>query len=167
MKKELFILALLFVLFKTEAQHSVLSVADSISNTGNYQKALKTMLDVDNPDAQILKKIADTYQKVGNHSKAIEFYNKVYTMKPSDKVQEEIGKSYQFLGNADKAIEIYETVLMTSPDNLLLKYRLAKLYMNEHKVKKAVKLFKELIQQDPTNPKSTFTLSRSDTFLPL
>ncbi len=152
MKKELFILALLFVLFKTEAQPSVLSVADSISNTGNYQKALKTMLDVDNPDAQILKKIADTYQKVGNHSKAIEFYNKVYTMKPSDKVQEEIGKSYQFLGNADKAIEIYETVLMTSPDNLLLKYRLAKLYMNEHKVKKAVKLFKELIQQDPTNP---------------
>lgn len=152
MKKNFLIIALLLIFFNSEAQSSVLRVSDSISNTGNYQKALKTLLDVENPDAQILKKIADTYQKVGNHSQAIAFYNKAYTITPSEKVQEAIGKSYQFLGNADKAIEMYTIVLTISPDNLLLKYTLAKLYMGEHKVKDAVLLFKELIEQDPTNP---------------
>ena len=152
MKQHLLVILILLLTLKTEAQPSVLSVADSISTTGNYQKTLKMLLAIENPDVPILNKIAETYQKVGNQSQAIAYYTKVYTMKPSDKVQEKIGKSYQFLGNTDKAIEIYEAVLSTSPDNLLLKYTLAKLYMSEQKVKKAVQLFKELIQQDPTNP---------------
>jgi tetratricopeptide (TPR) repeat protein len=152
MKKEFLILALLFALFKAEAQSAVLKVSDSISTTGNYQKVLNKLLNTKEPSAQILKKIADTYQKVGNHSQAIAFYTKAYTRKPSDKVQQAIGKSYQLVGNPDKAIEMYTTVLITSPNNLLLKYTLAKLYMSERKVKEAVVLFKELIEQDPTNP---------------
>ncbi len=152
MKKNLFIIIFLCILFKTEAQPSVLRVSDSISNTGNYQKALQQLLSVEKEDFRVFRQIADIYQKVGNHSKAIEFYTKAYEMKPSTKIQEKIGRSYQFLGNSDKAIEIYEAILIANPNNLLLKYTLAKLYMNESKVKKAVDLFKELIQQDSTNP---------------
>jgi len=152
MKKQLLIILCVLALVKTEAQTSVLKIADSILNTGDYQLALVTLKKIENPSSPILEKIASVYQKVGNHSEAIAFYKKAYELNPSDKIKERLGVSYQFRGNVPKTIALYTEVLEANPNNLLLKYTLAKLYMGERKVRKAIKLFTELSKQDPKNP---------------
>ncbi len=152
MKKQLLSVICVLALFKIEAQNPMLKIADSILNTGDYQLALIKLQEVENPSSSILERIASTYQKVGNHSKAISYYNKAYTLNPSDKIKERLGVSYQFMGNVPKTIALYQEVLEENPNNLLLKYTLAKLYMGERQVKKAIHLFAELSGQDPKNP---------------
>ena len=158
MKKHLIFIGLLLIIFKTEAQTSVLNIADSILQTGNYQLALAELENVKEPSFEILEKMASIYQKTGNNTKAIEFYSKTFQLQPSDKVKEQLGKSYQFSGNSDQAIKIYNEVLQTNPDNLLLIYNLAKLYMSEKKVKKGIELFKELSKKDTLNPNYQYQL---------
>ncbi len=144
MKKQFLFCICALTLFKVEAQSSILKVADSIMNTGDYQLTLKTLKGVKDPSSIVLEKIASVYQKVGNHSEAIAFYNKAYKSKPSDRIKERLGVSYQFMGNVSKTIALYQEVLEANPNNLVLKYTLAKLYMSERKVKSAIKLFTEL-----------------------
>ena len=158
MRKSLLLTILLLITFKTEAQTSVLNIVDSILQTGNYQAALIQLKKVDNPPFEIYEKIASIYQKTGNNSKAIEFYDKAFVLNPTDKIKEQLGKSYQFLGNSDKAIEVYTEVLQTNPDNLLLIYNLAKLYMSERKVNKGIELLKELSKRDTLNPNYQYQL---------
>jgi tetratricopeptide (TPR) repeat protein len=158
MKKNLIFILLLLLTFKTEAQISILKVADSILETGNYQTALAELEKVKEPSFEILEKIAGIYQKTGNNSKAIEYYDKAFLIKPTDKIKEQLGKSYQSTGNPDKAIQLYNEVLQANPDNLLLKYNLAKLYMSEKKVKKAIELFNELSKKDSLNPNYQYQL---------
>lgn len=158
MKINLLIIGLGLLFFKTEAQTSILKVTDSILQTGNYQAALLVLEKVKNPDHKILEKIASIYGSVGNNSKAIEFYSMAFEMNPSDKVKEQLGKSHQFIGNSDRAIELFEEVLNNNSENLLLKYNLAKLYISERKVNKAIDLFKELSEKDSLNPNYPYQL---------
>ncbi len=158
MKKNLLFILLLLLTFKTEAQNLVLKTVDSILETGNYQTALAELEKINEPSSEMLEKIASIYQKVGNNSKAIEYYDKAFVIKPTDKIKEQLGKSYQSIGNPDKTIELYNEVLQTNPNNLLLKYNLAKLYMSERKVKKAIELFNELSNKDSLNPNYPYQL---------
>lgn len=158
MKKNLLFFILLLLIFKIEAQTSILKVADSILETGNYQAALTELERAKEPSFEMLEKIANIYQKAGNNSKAIEYYDKAFVIKPTDKIKEQLGKSYQSTGNPDKAIQLYNEVLQTNPDNLLLKYNLAKLYMSEKKVEKAIELFNELSKKDSLNPNYQYQL---------
>lgn len=158
MKKNLLLIILLLLTFKTEGQNSVLKIADSILETGNYQTALAELEKVKEPSFEMLEKIASIYQKTGNNSRAIEYYDKAFTLKPTNKIKEQLGKSYQFTGNPDKAVQLYNEVLQMNPDNLFLKYNLAKLYMSEKKVEKAIELFNELSEKDTLNPNYQYQL---------
>ena len=126
--------------------------------TGNYKLALIALEKDKNPNTEELEKIAGIYHKVSNHSKAIEYYKKIYVLQPSDKIKEQIGRSYQFSGNADKAIELYNEILKENPNNLLLKYTLAKLYISERKIERGIKLLEELGEEDKANPNYFYQL---------
>lgn len=158
MKNKLLLLALLLFIFKTDAQTSVLIIAEEYLEKGDYQLALKELKTKENPSAEILYKIADIYQKTGNYANAIRYYNKVYTLKPSDKVKEQLGKCFQYVGNSKKAMELQSEVLKANPDNLLLQYNLAKLYAANRKTSNAIDLLKDLVKKDATNPNYHYEL---------
>jgi len=158
MKRKILIILYMLLIVKTEAQTSVLKVVDSILETGNYKLALTELENVKNPTSEIFEKAANIYQKVGDHSKAIEFYDRAFTLNPANKIKEQLGKSYQSTGNPDKAIQIYHEVLQTNPDNLLLTYTLAKLYVSEKKVTRGIELFEELSKNDSLNPNYPYQL---------
>lgn len=158
MIKKLIYSLFLLLIFKTEAQTSVLKVADSLLQTGNYKAALVALEKQKNPSFAELQKTGSIYKTVGSYTKAVESYQKAYAKKPSEKVKEEIGRCFQALGNAEKAINIYKEVLEANPNNLLLKYHLAKLYMGNRQSKKAKALIEELIQKDPENPNYHYQL---------
>ena len=158
MKKKIIIIILLIATFKTEAQTSVLKVADSLLSIGNYQSALVKLKSIKSPSLKVLTKTAGIYQGVGDYTNAIVFYKQAYNLSPSDKIKEKIGRSYQASGNSSKAIELYEEVLKAKPENRLLKYELAKLYSNHLKVNKAIDLFSELSKKDTLNPNYQYQL---------
>lgn|GEM_PF-1441690 len=144
--------------YNTEAQTSVLSVADTLMTKGDYKNALRVLHEVENPPHQIIHKIATIYHQSGNYSKAISFYDMSYAQQPSDLTKEQIGKCYLALGNQLKAITLFEEVVAAHPENLNLRASLAKLYLAERKSKKAIELFKALEEADPDNPNYSFQL---------
>lgn len=146
--------------FKTDAQSSVLDVAEASLEQGNYQSALKTLLNEEKKTVEVLLKIAEIYKKTGNYTNAIKFYNIVYALKPSDKVKEQLGKCYQYAGNSKKAIALQSEVLKANPDNLLLQYNLAKLYAATRNSNKAIDLFNDLVKKDSLNPNYFYELGR-------
>lgn len=158
MLKRLVLILLVLFVFKTEAQSSVLKIADSLLQTGDYKTALEKLTVQKKPSFAVLKKTASIYQKIGSYAKAIQFYDKAYAIKASDKVKEETGRCYQALGNTEKAITLYKEVLKENPKNLLLKYQLAKLYLNSRRVTASEQLFNELIVEDASNPNYYYQL---------
>ena len=159
-KTSLTLFIILFLIFKTEAQTSVLSVADSLMQTGNYQLALKK-LEKENPQTfEVLVKQGEIYQKTGSYSKAIVRYNSALAKKESIRVKQALGKSYLLSGNANQAITIYEEVLKKDSLNLLLKYDLAKLYTKEYRKNDATPLLKALIKADSLNSGYYYNLGK-------
>ena len=123
MKKNVLLsLFILLYIIKTDAQTSVLTIADESLEKGNYQLALKQLKAEEKPSVAVLHKIADIYRKTGNYANAIHYYNEAYALKPSDKIKEQLGKCYQYNGNTKKAIQLQSEVLKANPDNLLLQY---------------------------------------------
>ncbi|RPD97720.1 tetratricopeptide repeat protein [Aureibaculum marinum] len=154
------IAVLLFIVFivKIDAQTSVLTVADTSLETGNYQLALKQLKADENPSEEVLFKIASIYQKTGNYANAIKYYDRAYAMNPSDKIKEQLGKCYQYAGNTKKAMQLQSEVLKDNPDNLFLQYNLAKLYAANRKTTEAIVLLKGLIAKDSENPNYHYEL---------
>lgn len=75
MKKLLFIV-FLGSLFKAEAQPSVLVIADSLYQSGNYSKAIGYYQKM-GASVQTKLKIAKAYNHIGNYDKAIDVYEAV------------------------------------------------------------------------------------------
>ncbi|MET2985986.1 tetratricopeptide repeat protein [Aureibaculum conchae] len=161
MRKKLVLLLFIICIAKTDAQTSVLVIADEYLEKGDYQVALQKLKAEENPTAEVLQKIADIYRKTGNYANAIDYYNKVYNLKPSDKIKEQLGKCYQYTGNTVKAIKLQSEVLKANPDNLLLQYNLAKLYAANRKTAKAIDLLNGLVEKDSTNPNYHYELGEA------
>ena len=76
-----FIIILILVSIKTEAQTSVLNVADSLYDTGNYSKAIERYKTYDNPSL-VFEKIAKSYMALGNYDEALSNYSKALEAHP-------------------------------------------------------------------------------------
>ena len=159
-KAHLTLFIILLLVFKTEAQTSVLSVADSLYQSGDYKRALKELEKVKPPTFQSLIKQGEIHQKTSNYSKAIELYSKALTKKESLKVKQALGKSYLAQGNANQTIKIYEEILSKDSTNLILKFDLAKLYTKEYRKSDAIPLLESLIQADSLNPGYYYELGK-------
>ncbi|MEN8187465.1 MAG: tetratricopeptide repeat protein, partial [Bacteroidota bacterium] len=159
-KTALILLFTILYINKTEAQTSVLSVADSLLQSGNYIAAIEKLDSYYPQTFETLVKQGYIFQITGNYSKSISSYNEALSKGESVKVTQSLGKSYQLQGNANKAIELYEEVLEKDSTNLILKYNLAKIYTKERKSKDAIKLLNELIKADSLNPNYHYSLGK-------
>lgn len=159
-KNTISLFIILFLIFKTEAQTSVLSVADSLMQNGNYIEALKRLNNTKPQTFEILVKQGNIYQNIGNHSNAVKKYHSALAKKKSNRVKQALGKSYLLQGNVNRAITIYEEVLTKDSLNLLLKYNLAKLYTKEFRKNDAIPLLNELIKTDSLNPEYYYNLGK-------
>ncbi|EGV44584.1 tetratricopeptide repeat protein [Bizionia argentinensis JUB59] len=71
----LIVLVVILAFFKTEAQPSVLNIADSLYVNGNFSEAIKTYKLYGDMD-DISSKLARSYQAIGNYDKALDHYQK-------------------------------------------------------------------------------------------
>lgn len=73
----------MLVVLKTEAQTSVLGVADSLYAVGNYSKAIESYNTHNNP-AEVFERIAKSYVALGNYDEALSYYAKALKAHPEN-----------------------------------------------------------------------------------
>lgn len=93
--------------------------------------------------------VADSLYNYGKYTQAIKYYKK---LKNSTKKNESIAKSYLALGNLEQAIINYQEILKASPNDVLIKFQLAKLLAKNKKNNASQKLLFQLIKFDSLNP---------------
>ena len=82
----------------------------------------------ENNSAQFIKR-AFEYKAAGNFKQAIDHLLKALEIEPENsEVLAEIAGLYVELSNPDKAIRYYEQALLYDPDNISVKFKLARVY---------------------------------------
>jgi len=107
-----FILILLItVIFKTEAQTSVLNIADSLFIYGKYSKAIAQYKAYNNP-SRVYHKIAKAYIAIGNYDEALINYEKGVEANPENTLLKyDYGKFLYRTKNFKKASEVFNNLV--------------------------------------------------------
>lgn len=97
---------------------------------------------------QYVKK-AFEYKAAGNFKQAIEMLYKALELdSESSEILAEIAGLYLELCNTDKAIRYYEQALLFAPDNVSIKFKLARVYKQINLVSKSLPLLRSICEQD-------------------
>ncbi len=94
-------------------------------------------------------KRAFEYKAAGNFKQAIENLYKALELEPeSSEILAEIAGLYLELSNTDKAIRYYEQALLFDPDNVSVKFKLARVYKQTNLITKALPLLRSICEKD-------------------
>jgi len=113
--------------------------------------SLEKAAEVDAQNAQIMIKLADVYQKTGQHDKAAETYTKLTEMDPEDAKYyfNTIVKMYDDAGMQDKAIEATKKMIELNPQDADAVYNLGYMYVKSKNYDEAIEAFKKAIEIRP------------------
>jgi len=100
---------------------------------------------------------ADSLFKLGDYSKAIELYKDSAEAAVN---YSKIAQCYQALGNYNEAVSYYELAVSQHQEDLILKYRYAKLLSALKHYERSKGLFEELISKDSLNPNFHFEMGK-------
>lgn len=159
-----FILFLLItVIFKTEAQTSVLNVADSLYTTGNYSKAIEhyKTYDVQN---DVFYKIAKAYNALGNYDEALSNFKQAVKASPDDVlIKYDYAKLLYRTKNYNESSEVFNMLIDTDSLNPNYHYELGLVYERK-KDSTAKRLsrasFNKAFQLDNTHQKAIFKIAK-------
>jgi len=162
MAKYIFII-LVFITFKTEAQPSVLNVADSLYAVGNYSKSIQ-IYKQHQPEEITFKKIAQAYNALGNYDQAIFYYDKALK---SDHTNALLKYNYARLLSKTKkrqqAYSLFKELLETDNSNPNFHYELG-LILEKAKDSiskvEAQKRFYNTYKLDKTHQKAIFKIAK-------
>ena len=156
--KKLYILLLVCMSVKVEAQTSTFSHAESLLEKGRYRLALAKLKSIDTLQEVSNYKIGSIYTSIDDFKSAITYYTKSLEFKESFKVQLALAKAYYRVKKYKKAITIYEALLEKDTENLIIQFQLGKLYMATNALKKASQTFTMLSKKDANNPNYHYQL---------
>lgn len=135
-------------------------------NNSDYENAIKEYAKIQPPTSDSMLGIASSYQNLGNNQKALEFYQKAFSLKPTDSdiayyigaiyaeqenwsaAEEFIKKSLQLNKNNEKAKMYLETILAQNNANML--NNAIELY-DAGKYNESLTALNKLIVSDPMN----------------
>jgi len=158
---KLIFIALVFITFKTEAQSSVLSVADSLYAVGNYSKSIQVYKQ-HQPEEITFEKIAQAYNALGNYDQAIFYYDRALK---SDLTNALLKYNYAKLltktKKHQKASYLLNELLETDNSNPNYHYELGLvLEQTKDTLKKAHEQFLNTYKLDQTHQKAIFKIAK-------
>ncbi|MFD1161016.1 MULTISPECIES: tetratricopeptide repeat protein [Hwangdonia] len=149
----------LLLVFKTEAQTSVLNIADSLFAHGNYSKAIAQYKVYDNPP-EVYHKIAKAYIAIGNYDEALINYEKGVETNPKNTLLKyDFGKFLYRTENFKRAAEIFNKLVYTDYKNPNFHYELG-LSLEQLKDSTAQNRFFSAFQLDSTHQKAIYKIAR-------
>jgi len=155
------VFALLFVItmFKTEAQSSVLTIADSLYLNGNYSKAISTYKSYENQD-EVYDKIAKSYVAIGNYESALNYYKLTIESNPEDALAKyEYAKLLSKTKKFEASIEVFNELMNIDYRNPNYHYEMG-LALEKIKDSTALNRFRTAYDLDETHQKSIFKIAK-------
>ncbi|NVK52958.1 MAG: tetratricopeptide repeat protein [Flavobacteriaceae bacterium] len=156
--RNIYMLLLVCISLKVEAQTSTFSYVDSLLESGRYKQALTKLKQVDTLHYIVNYKIGNIYVSIDDYVNASLYYKKSLLYKDSKRVQKALAIAYNKTKQYKKAIQIYEQLSKLDSEDLLIQYRLGKLYFITNNLANASKVFSELTKRDPENPNYYYQL---------
>ncbi|RKE98468.1 tetratricopeptide repeat protein [Ichthyenterobacterium magnum] len=158
MRKFLFVVILL-VIFKTEAQTSVLNFADSLYVNGNFSKAIEHYKTYDN-QSEVYDKIAKAYVAIGNYDLALQNYEAAINANADDMlVKYEYAKLLSKTKKFKAASKTFKTLIKTDSLNPNYHYELG-LVLEKQKDSTALSYYKTAFNLDQEHQKAIYKVAK-------
>jgi tetratricopeptide (TPR) repeat protein len=154
-----YILIFLLVMFKTEAQTSVLQLADSLFNNGNYTKSIEQYKKYTPQDA-VFYKIAKAYIAIGNYDEALLNLESAIKSNPGNiLLKYDYAKLLSATKNTDKASEVFNELIEIDPSNPNYHYELG-LVLEPQKDSLAQAQYLKAFQLDQSHQKAIYKIGK-------
>lgn len=145
--------------FKTEAQTSVLNIADSLFAHGNYSKAILQYKTYNN-QPEVYHKIAKAYIAIGNYDEALINYEKGVETNPENTLLKyDFGKFLYRSKKFKKASEVFNKLVYIDYKNPNFHYELG-LALEQLKDSTAQNRFHSAFELDTTHQKAIFKIAK-------
>ena len=135
-------------------------IAEEFINQGEFFKALKTLKDLENDYSHFIIHwyLGHIYFKLHRYSDSIDHIKKSIDLKSKDALNLNfLGEIYLEINDYNQAKKLFEEVLKLDRYNKSALLNLAKINLNEGKIKDGEKIYKDLTKKYPLNiisPKS-------------
>ncbi|GAA3553439.1 tetratricopeptide repeat protein [Snuella lapsa] len=152
-------LLFLFVLFKAEAQTSVLNMADSLYINGNYSKAIE-QYKLYKEQSVVLDKIAKSYVAIGNYDEALKNYKASIDENPEKALLKyEYAKLLYKTKKYNEAAIVFNELVYLDHKNPNYHYELG-LALERINDSTAANRFYNAIELDSTHQKAIYSLAK-------
>ncbi|WP_299225558.1 tetratricopeptide repeat protein [uncultured Psychroserpens sp.] len=155
-----FLIVLLLLSFcNTDAQNSVLITADSLFAHGNYSKAI-TLYKSYNKPTNVYHKIAKSYVALGNHSKALKYYELSVDAYPKDALTKyEYAKLLSSTKKYQLALDMFNDLIIIDDENPNYHYEMG-LVLERINDSTAINRFKLAYDLDQTHQKTIYKIAK-------
>ncbi|MEY8850049.1 tetratricopeptide repeat protein [Psychroserpens sp. XS_ASV72] len=157
--KIIFTVFFTIVVFKTDAQSSVLTMADSLYLNGNFSKAIQTYKSYEHQD-EVLSKIAKSFVAIGNYQEALQYYNLHVEANPSDILAKyEYAKLLSRVKQYESSIEVFNTLMEIDNSNPNYHYEMG-LALEKINDSTAMNRFMTTYELDKTHQKAIYKIAK-------
>lgn len=155
----LFIVILLMLIAKVEAQSSALTLADSLYSIGNYSKAINEYSKIGGISSAL--QIARSYNATGNYEKAITQYKYVVGEDVKNQLaQFELGKLLLKVNRYEEAQSVFANLSNLNTTNPEFQFYLGEVNRHLDATAASLKQYKKAVKLDSTHLRSLFQLAK-------
>ena len=149
----------MLVVFKTEAQTSVLSDADSLFATGNYSKAIEHYKAYNKP-SEVYERIAKSYLALGNYDEALSNYSNALEAHPENVLLKfDYAKLLRSTKNYKESALFFDELVYADYKNSNYQYELGVTLENLND-STAMNHFRTAFELDNTHQKAIYKIAR-------
>lgn len=133
----------------SDVEGSVLEAARKHYSSGNYNEALRLLLNAinTNANAEIYIEVGNCYFKLQNYTEALEYFNKATNLDPKNSAAySSIGNVHYKKGQVEKAISFWLAALITKPEDATTLLNLAISYNSKSMQLEANKYFEKYLK---------------------
>ncbi|SDR85525.1 Tetratricopeptide repeat-containing protein [Formosa sp. Hel1_31_208] len=153
------VLLFLIIIFKTEAQSSVLNRADSLYINGNYSKAIEAYKAYDD-QTEVNDRIAKAYVAIGNYDAALQYYKMSLEANPRNGlVLYEYAKLLSKTKKFEASIEAFNNLMNIDYRNPNYHYEMG-LAIERMDDSTAINRYRSAYDLDPTHQKAIFKIAK-------
>jgi tetratricopeptide (TPR) repeat protein len=154
-----FTIILILISIKTEAQVSVLTVADSLYATGNYSKAIERYKTYDKP-SEVFEKIAKSYMALGNYGEALSNYSKAVKAYPANVLLKfDFAKMLYNTKKYNESVLLFDELVKTDAENPHYQYELGQ-SLEALQDSTSMSHYRMAYELDKTHQKSIYKIAR-------